>query len=612
MKRAWMSFATAILYFLTIGAFIIDYHISSSLYIKQNTYNMLRDSSAAQITAIRSVLKSYEDILSVFSHTLSDISFSDEVQLVSKMKAVADANYFEYLGIANATGEAIDSNGEILEIKSKDFYVKTMAGETCFIKNEKSKFLISVPVYNQEIPKGVLFAVLSANVVSDLLILEFQQHKAYSFICDSSGAVISEPENNNYTPFCSNVIDFVGNVKCEGITPEKLSSDLKNNNSGAFYYGDSGNKGYVTYMPAQLNDWYIFCITSADIVEEQQKLETTRVIVLMLKILIITAVVFLLIIILDRKRKKQLESEKEHLRQSEERYELMERLSESVTFEGSFDSDIIKYNQYYSKMYGRNGTPCTRLSQLTQPSDKIFPEDMDVYICLGKKILEGISHSSAEYRILDANGTPIWQKTEYLIIKDADGKPLKVIGKITNIDQQQKRIIKLRDCSERDSMTELINHGSFKEKINASLSADCAETINAFIYFDIDKFKSINDTLGHTQGDRAIVLFSDSMKKTFRETDYLGRLGGDEFGAFLKNISSRAQAKKKVSELYEELNKSCLCGKFDIPISFSMGIALYPENGNDFDSLYISADKALYEAKHLKATGKNNNCPQFL
>ena len=123
----------------------------------------------------------------------------------------------------------------------------------------------------------------------------------------------------------------------------------------------------------------------------------------------------------------------------------------------------------------------------------------------------------------------------------------------------------------------------------------------AFFILDIDNFKQANDLHGHDFGDYVIIRFTDIMKSNFRTDDILGRIGGDEFVVFIP-VNDMESTIAKAELLVSSLRQTCSYHSSSWNITSSIGIALYPDAGTDFDTLYKNADTALYESKRL---GKN-------
>ena len=150
-----------------------------------------------------------------------------------------------------------------------------------------------------------------------------------------------------------------------------------------------------------------------------------------------------------------------------------------------------------------------------------------------------------------------------------------------------------------DELTKISNRRGFIKLAQHSLDICSRHNISAsLVFFDLNKFKSINDTFGHSEGDKALIAFSDQMKNTFRDSDVIGRLGGDEFAVLLTDTSLEP-AEKTVSRLrvsIELYNKESNLG---YEISFSEGIvAIDHEKNISLESLLNQADSLMYEKKH--------------
>ncbi len=152
-----------------------------------------------------------------------------------------------------------------------------------------------------------------------------------------------------------------------------------------------------------------------------------------------------------------------------------------------------------------------------------------------------------------------------------------------------------------DSLTGCLTRGALEQAIEEALMQG-KEKLYAFFIIDIDNFKRANDTFGHGFGDFCIQQFAIGIRNAFRSNDIIGRIGGDEFVVFL-HCPSREWVHEKAVQLVRTLDMDCEQGKARLHISSSIGIALYPHDGEDMATLYRNADAALYV---VKENGKNN------
>lgn len=126
---------------------------------------------------------------------------------------------------------------------------------------------------------------------------------------------------------------------------------------------------------------------------------------------------------------------------------------------------------------------------------------------------------------------------------------------------------------------------------------------HAFLLFDIDNFKNINDTLGHSMGDTVLKVISALISCHFRTADITGRMGGDEFAVFLSEIHSPSMALRRAGELKQTITNVFKSDPSLPAVTVSIGLSLYPYEGTDFQTLYQCADKALYEVKRKGGNG---------
>lgn len=169
-----------------------------------------------------------------------------------------------------------------------------------------------------------------------------------------------------------------------------------------------------------------------------------------------------------------------------------------------------------------------------------------------------------------------------------------------NIDTEKRREIYMSEQMQKDSLTGVYNKASTQEHIRQMLLSHPDEKFALFI-LDIDDFKSVNDTLGHVSGDEILMKFAQILKEQFRSTDVIGRIGGDEFITFMPALNLDI-IKEKAAKLSDALHREVSTDAGEWHMSASIGVALSPEAGRDFKSLYRNADYALYQTKKC---GKN-------
>ncbi|NCC86928.1 MAG: diguanylate cyclase [Clostridia bacterium] len=233
----------------------------------------------------------------------------------------------------------------------------------------------------------------------------------------------------------------------------------------------------------------------------------------------------------------------------------------------------------------------------------LHPDDVEQYTQkfsidnIKNEFREGKKQIYQEARRRRSNGEYAWTSTlmirEYTENKDE----FRLMQLLQDIDNRKTSEVKLKTAAQMDPLTKLYNKTTTKFLIEEYIAGEGSDGSHAFIIIDMDEFKSINDTHGHFVGDDVLLELSNELKSYFRESDILGRIGGDEFVAFIKNVQSVALVCDKVQRLSASYKKYGIDHNYSHKLSTSMGISMFNKDGATYDELYKNADKALYEAK---------------
>lgn len=193
--------------------------------------------------------------------------------------------------------------------------------------------------------------------------------------------------------------------------------------------------------------------------------------------------------------------------------------------------------------------------------------------------------------------------SEYLeLIKrpvfDENGKVNGIIAIINNITEMQRLRLELEKRSKTDQLTGLFNKQTTEEMIAQVLEQIKEDNgTGALLMIDVDKFKYVNDTFGHIAGDRVLMAIGDIIHKSFKGMDISGRIGGDEFMVFLRDIRNADTILRIAARMSDKARYLFKGEPLGGHISLSIGIAQFPIHGKTFEDLYRSADKALYYVK---------------
>lgn len=189
-----------------------------------------------------------------------------------------------------------------------------------------------------------------------------------------------------------------------------------------------------------------------------------------------------------------------------------------------------------------------------------------------------------------------WCRSRFIPVDhEENGKLLHVLFCIECIEEEKKRENRLIYLAQTDLMTGLYNRGS-GEKIISDLLRE--RTGGLLCLIDCDKFKVINDTYGHSVGDKVIIAIAESLQKICRDNDVILRLGGDEFAIFMPGMLKKTSAEKFFERLFENIRQIDMIEMQGRKIEISLGACFYDESEEvSFDSLYRKADRAMYQSK---------------
>jgi diguanylate cyclase (GGDEF)-like protein/PAS domain S-box-containing protein len=191
-------------------------------------------------------------------------------------------------------------------------------------------------------------------------------------------------------------------------------------------------------------------------------------------------------------------------------------------------------------------------------------------------------------------------------LTNENGEPVQYMAMLTDISSLQEDIEHVRYLANYDSLTRLPNRLLFHDNLlQAKGWAHQDNRLFALLFIDLDRFKPVNDNLGHAIGDQLLQGVAKRLQTCVRETDTVARLGGDEFTIILNNIKKTQDAAKVATDIVQCLQQPFQLAKNTVAISASIGISVYPYDSKDVDILVKYADSAMYKAKHA---GKGCYC----
>jgi diguanylate cyclase (GGDEF)-like protein/PAS domain S-box-containing protein len=198
----------------------------------------------------------------------------------------------------------------------------------------------------------------------------------------------------------------------------------------------------------------------------------------------------------------------------------------------------------------------------------------------------------------------IWISENARLVYDKDNQPIYYEGTVEDITELKNHAVEIEYQATHDHLTGLPNRYILNDRLQQSINfAHRYQSMLAVVFVDLDQFKIINDSMGHSVGDQLLVAVSQLISSNVREIDTVVRLGGDEFVILIPNVHSKDDIEHSLSRLLHNLAKPLTINNFNFSVTCSMGISVYPNDGDDPDTLLKNADSAMFKAKHA---GRNN------
>ena len=313
----------------------------------------------------------------------------------------------------------------------------------------------------------------------------------------------------------------------------------------------------------------------------------------------------------DVAERKAAEAADERVREVEERYRtLVERLPLASYLEGLDEESAMFMSPQIVDLVGYTSEEWVADSAFF--ARVLHPEDRERVLADFAAMHETGEPLECEYRLLARDGSVVWIHDAAVVVRDDAGAPRYAQGYMIDISERKRAEEALHRSQEtlreqmretqhqalHDSLTQLANRTLFQDRIEQALRLARRNGSGfAVMLIDLDRFKEVNDTLGHASGDRLLCEIAGRLHRALRESDTVARLGGDEFGVVAPQLADGLSARVLAEKLREEISQPVLVGGLTIEVEGSVGIALYPYHGEDVETLIRHADVSMYVSK---------------
>jgi diguanylate cyclase (GGDEF)-like protein/PAS domain S-box-containing protein len=257
---------------------------------------------------------------------------------------------------------------------------------------------------------------------------------------------------------------------------------------------------------------------------------------------------------------------------------------------------IIDCNPRAQALLGRD-----RETVLDQPIDDHLAEESEDMAEFAGQVLETGSGFSDRFHLLSSDGQRIPTEISASVLDLEEGATL--LFMVRDISERKLAESRIQHLAYHDTLTDLPNRSLFKDRMKVALArARRSGDLGALLFLDLDNFKRINDTLGHSVGDRLLQIVAQRLTGTLRAEDTVARLGGDEFVILIERLGRdtpviQERLQEIAAKIREVLARPCRLEEHELYVTSSIGIVTFPTDGADVDELLRHADVAMYEAK---------------
>ncbi len=280
---------------------------------------------------------------------------------------------------------------------------------------------------------------------------------------------------------------------------------------------------------------------------------------------------------------------------NEARFRLLFERNLAGVFRSTVDGRVLECNDAMARIFGFDSNE--QLLNASSALDLYFEaEDRKRYL---QALQEHGSLTNVEMRMKRRDGSPVWVLENVAVL---DGNVIE--GTIIDITDRKTAHEKMEWQAYHDALSGLPNRLLFRDRITVALSrGKRSARMVAVMFLDLDQFKLVNDTLGHTVGDGLLQAVADRLVNCVRAEDTVARMGGDEFTILLSDVADRRAATGVAQKVLDSIGQPFMVEGHELFVTTSLGISLFPDDGADAETLLKNADRAMYRAKEM---GRNN------
>lgn len=503
---------------------------------------------------------------------------------------------FTGLFVADVDGEVYSKNSVKEDnVAEREYFQRAMEGkvsvECVHDENGVHEMVTAVPILREGKVIGAMLGQYRMQELQELIDIDYFGGKGYVMIARPNGEILvrdKRDKSQGNGNFNDAVADDRNDITKEEVA--QISEAMVSGGDGTLSFKNNKVAYFMNYASLGINDWYLLSIIPRDLINAKTLNIINATVFYGLSVLIILGVVAAWAFYSWNKNHRSIE-------QARMKIQSIYRTVPSAIVSFVIDEEcrVMNANAAFYHLLG-----CTeeefvkrydaKLINVLEKDERVKLNDLE----------EGMG--SQEFCLRDATGKEKWIFANF-DVQVIEGKRV-AQASLVDTSRQREKLTKAEQSARMDSLTGLKNKRDIETEIEELLRKSSGK--GTCLIMDLDNFKQINDTFGHLEGDRVLQSLADSIRKIFRNDDFAGRIGGDEFLVYMKQASRKDLAAKKAEQLIKEFNSRLPDEARELGLSVSIGIALCPRDGTSYLELYDKADKALYAAKNC-----GRNCWKF-
>lgn len=290
----------------------------------------------------------------------------------------------------------------------------------------------------------------------------------------------------------------------------------------------------------------------------------------------------------------------EALRESEERYALAAQGANDGLWDWNLKTDEIYYSTRWKTMLGWEKSEILNSSE--EWFQRVHPDDIERVKAEIATHLDGLTpHFETEHRMQHKDGSYHWMLNRGVAVRDSEGRAYRMAGSQTDITERKLAEEQLLHDAFHDALTNLSNRALFMDRLSSAVARGKRRDDYFFgvLFLDVDRFKVINDSLGHILGDQLLIAIARRLESCLRPGDTVARLGGDEFSILLEDITDVTDCTRVAERILQELTVAFNLKGHEVFATASIGIAPFSQVYDRAEDILRDADTAMYRAKAL-------------